>query len=78
MKFKNNKDLVSFICMNLLGSPIALIFSILEWGAIGLIINILLFLISVKIWKFYSKNNNATLSIDPAFKFGTKTWRFKK
>jgi hypothetical protein len=64
--------------MNLLGSPIALIFSILEWGAIGLIINILLFLISVKIWKFYSKNNNATLSIDPAFKFGAKTWRFKK
>jgi len=74
MKFKNNKELIAFIVMNLLGTPITLILAVFKWGWIGFVVSIALFLISFKIWKYFGKND-AKLSISPSFSFGSKTWR---
>lgn len=73
MKFKNNKELIAFIVMNILGSPIIPILAGLKWGWIGLVVSIILFLISFRVWKYFGKNN-AKLSINPSFSFGSKTW----
>ena len=55
MKFKNNKELVAFIVMNLLGTPIIPILAGLQWGSIGFVASMVLLLLSFKVWKSFSK-----------------------
>ena len=71
MKFKNKKELITFVIMNLLGAPITPIIFGLKWGFGGFIISIMLFLISFKAWKYFGKKD-AKLSIKPSLNFVLK------
>ena len=71
MKFKNKKELISFIVMNIFGALITFILAYIEFGWIGLLVSTILFLISYKIWKYIGKHEGK-LSISPSFSFGKK------
>lgn len=72
MKFKNKKELIAFICLNIFGSPFIWIiaYAFLNWyGVTGCLI---IFLLCYYLWKYFSKNYNAKLLISPKLWFITK------
>lgn len=74
MKFKNKKELIAFICLNVFGAPFTWIaaYVLLSWyGVVGCII---MFYLCYKLWKHFGKNYDAKLSINPGFSFGNKKW----
>lgn len=71
MKFKNYTELISFIIMNLFGSPFLMIIGYLTLGIYGFIGSLVIFYISYKLWKA-SGNHKSKLYISPKITFGSK------
>lgn len=78
IKFKDYIDFSIFILFNILATPGLWIISAIVWGVPGFVVNIIVALIVFLIWKLYG-SHNGTLSFNPSFRFGNKTFRtFKK
>lgn len=74
MKFKNKKELIAFIVMNIAGAPFTWIavWVFLNWY--GLVGCLAIFYASYKIWKHFG-NHKSKLYFSPSFTFGRKIWR---
>jgi len=70
-------ETILFVLMNILGSPIVFIIMAIQFGIIGLIINLVLFLISFYSWNRIG-NKGAKLSFSPSFSFGSKKYKLRK
>ena len=74
MKFKNRKELTSYIFMNLFGAPFTWVIAYVFLNWYGVIGCLSLFFICFKLYKYFGEHKDAKLSISPGFTFGTKNW----
>ena len=74
-KFKDNFEFVLFIVMNIIASPGIWLIGLIAWGWIGFFGSIILFILLYWSWKLYG-GHKGKLSFSPAFRFGSKSYRF--
>lgn len=69
--FKNKKERMAFIVMNIFGGPLSWIVAYLLLSWYGVIGSVVIFIVSYLLYKYYGKHKGS-LSFNPSISFGNK------